>query len=32
VINGKVKAAGNVPSKGTIKEWLLEIDKRARSV
>jgi small redox-active disulfide protein 2 len=24
VINGKVKAAGNVPSKGTIKEWLLE--------
>jgi len=29
VINGKVKAAGSVPSKGTIKEWLLEIDKRA---
>ena len=24
VINGKVKAAGRVPSKGTIKEWLLE--------
>ena len=24
VINGKVKAAGNVPSKGTIKQWLLE--------
>jgi small redox-active disulfide protein 2 len=24
VINGKVKAAGRVPSKGTIKQWLLE--------
>jgi small redox-active disulfide protein 2 len=24
VINGKVKAAGSVPSKGTIKQWLLE--------
>jgi len=29
VINGKVKAAGKVPSKETIKEWLLEINKRA---
>ncbi|MFZ1201010.1 MAG: thioredoxin family protein, partial [Desulfobacterales bacterium] len=29
VINGKVKAAGKVPSKGTIKEWLLEMYKRA---
>jgi hypothetical protein len=27
VINGKVKAAGRVPSKGTIKEWLLKINK-----
>jgi small redox-active disulfide protein 2 len=24
VINGKVMAAGRVPSKGTLKEWLLE--------
>ena len=24
VINGKVKAAGSLPSKGTIKQWLLE--------
>ena len=24
VINGKIKAAGRMPSKGTIKQWLLE--------
>jgi hypothetical protein len=24
VINGKVKAAGKVPPKGTLKTWLLE--------
>jgi small redox-active disulfide protein 2 len=25
LINGKVKAAGRVPPKGTIKQWLLEV-------
>lgn len=29
VINEKVLAAGRVPSRGTIKKWLLEIPKRA---
>jgi hypothetical protein len=24
VINGKVKAAGRLPSEGTIRQWLLE--------
>jgi small redox-active disulfide protein 2 len=32
VINGKVKTAGRVPSRGTIKEWLLKINKSVWSV
>ncbi|MDZ7580788.1 MAG: thioredoxin family protein [Deltaproteobacteria bacterium] len=28
VINGKVKAAGRLPSRGTLKAWLLETTKR----
>ncbi|MFO7716182.1 thioredoxin family protein [Desulfosarcina sp.] len=28
VINGQVKAAGRLPSRGTLKAWLLETTKR----
>jgi hypothetical protein len=28
LINGQVKAAGRLPSRGVLKEWLLETSKR----
>jgi Thioredoxin domain len=31
VINGKVKAGGKVPPKGTLKTWLLEADGKRES-